>query len=374
MTDPGLTETRLRQLLLEADPGEPAVDVDALRRGGRRQRRRRQVASVGGAAALVCAVVVGAGLLLGPGTGTSSPAASTLPTSARSSTAATTARSPVRTVSPGEKVMISSSSDLSMTTTQLCYDFELNHPAAQRPRTCRSVTDGNQAPGTVGLQVEGSVQTGSVYSGIYLGTAAAAIVLTDLDTGATQVATIVRLAGPSTWVAYYATGPFTTRAIGPSSSQYAGAATYLQVAVYDAQGRFLTQLRPPTTAEASASSAKAIVTAFYGAIAVHDAVTAGQLLAPEYLATFASPTAFQSWVENFTSITVVSVGPPRSPSADELAQYPRYTDLLVVPVSYDAVLKQPSGNDASGPADRFLLVGRSSSAGPWLILNEGSSP
>ncbi len=372
MTDPGLTETRLRQLLLEADPGEPALDVEVLRRGGRRQRRRRQVTAVGGAAALMCAVVVGAGLLLGPGTGPSSPAASSAPTSSGSSTAGTTARSPVRTVLPGEKVMISSTADLSMTTTELCLDLGLDHPAAQRKRSCRSATDGNQAPASVALQVEGSVQTGSVYSGIYLGTAAAAIVLTDLDTGATQVATIVRLAGSSTWVAYYATGPFTSRTIGPSAAQVSGATGHLRVAVYDGGGRLLTQLRPPTTAEASA--AKAVVAAYYHAIAVHDAVAARRLLAPEYLAAFASTAAFQTWIENFTSLTGLSVGTPRAPSADELAQFSRYTDVSVVPVTYDAVLKQPSGNDASGSADRFLLVGRSSSVGPWLILYEGSAP
>jgi hypothetical protein len=374
MTDPGLTETRLRQLLLEADPGEPALDVDVLRRGGRRQRRRRQVTAVGGAAALMCAVVVGAGLLLGPGTGPSSPTASSAPTSSGSSTAGTTTRSPVRTVLSGEKVMISSTADLSMTTTELCLDLGLDHPAAQRQRSCRSATNGNQAPASVALQVEGSVQTGSVYSGIYLGTAAAAIVLTDLDTGVTQVATIVRLAVPSTWVAYYATGPFTSRTIGPSASQVAGATGHLRVAVYDGEGRLLAQLRPPTTAEADAVAAKAVVAAYYDAIAVHDAVAAGQLLAPEYLAAFASTAAFQTWIENFTSLTGLNVGTPRTPSADELAQFSRYADVSVVPVTYDAVLKQPSGNDASGSADRFLLVGRSSSVGPWLILSEGSAP
>jgi len=134
--------------------------------------------------------------------------------------------------------------------------------------------------------------------------------------------------------------------------------------------------QPPTPSSTNSPPGpppEATVRAYYKAIGGHDPAAVRALLAPEYFADFATEAAFKAWLANYVSLTTVAVQPGEAPFTDVAAQHPGYQDLTVVPVSYQAALTNPSGNEATGSMDRFVFVGRKDASSPWLILDIGSS-
>lgn len=104
-------------------------------------------------------------------------------------------------------------------------------PAAQRAYSCKSVTDGNQAQNSVGLQVTGG-SSGSLYSPLYIGPGDVARMTVEVG-GTVYRATVVKLAGhPGYATAYvWVTGRASTPAMGQFDA--------VKIMVYDAQGKLL---------------------------------------------------------------------------------------------------------------------------------------
>jgi hypothetical protein len=138
-----------------------------------------------------------------------------------------------------------------------------------------------------------------------------------------------------------------------------------------------TRSRTPCTATGADAPDKAI-TGYYTALGAHDARAACRYLSPEYLAQFgrfADLPGFDAWVANFASVTLRgSLTPsPASPSEQDPA-LPGYHDLYEYAVTYQAQLRTPSANETSGVMTRFVIVGRRTAQGPWLVLSIGTGP
>jgi hypothetical protein len=127
---------------------------------------------------------------------------------------------------------------------------------------------------------------------------------------------------------------------------------------------------PSTTRLPPARTPLETVTAYYAALGQHDTVSAASLLAPE-IRDFQEST-FGSDFTNVVSLTDIHdaveahVPPPGGiPSG--------YQDITQVSLAYNVVYKQVI-TDGSGPATRFVYVGRTSAAAPWLIIAIGTGP
>ena len=135
---------------------------------------------------------------------------------------------------------------------------------------------------------------------------------------------------------------------------------------------------PPPSAStpigAPLSAAEATASAYYTAIGAHDADAARAYLASEYFKGFATPAAYRAWIANYLNLTGLTIHSERPASADTAAQHPGYLDLTEVLVSYHAVLRAPSANESTGSMDRFVIVGRTSPAAPWLIVDITTGP
>jgi hypothetical protein len=140
----------------------------------------------------------------------------------------------------------------------------------------------------------------------------------------------------------------------------------------------------PTTSRARTSCAPTgseapdkAVTGYLTAVGAHDAQAACRYLAPEYVAQFdsrADPTAFDAWVANYVSLTLRGPlsSPVTTPGPD--AALPGYRDLHEYAVTYRAQLRTPVANETSGVMTRFVIVGRRTAQGPWLVLLIGTGP
>jgi hypothetical protein len=131
-------------------------------------------------------------------------------------------------VDPGERVDIGGGAYLTLSSQQKCVTFADEPGFAQ----CKSLTDGNQARGSVGMQGRGDA-TGSYVTGIYTASDAAKIVYT--HGGSHWVMTIVKLRNGGRNVAYFLTLP-------------AGTLTFEgddQITVYNRDGRPVTYLHQP---------------------------------------------------------------------------------------------------------------------------------
>ena len=129
----------------------------------------------------------------------------------------------------------------------------------------------------------------------------------------------------------------------------------------------------PGTATANPTAADAL-SGYFSALDAHDAAAARGYLSPEFLQGFGSPAAFDGWVANYLSLRDLGVRAPQAPAATTAGQFPGYRDLVLYPVSYQAVVKQPSANEVTGRLERFVLLGRTSPSGPWLVLDVATSP
>jgi hypothetical protein len=119
------------------------------------------------------------------------------------------------------------------------------------------------------------------------------------------------------------------------------------------------------------------VTGYYTALGAHDARAVCRYMAPEYLAEFdryADPSAFDAGVANYLSLTLR--GPLSSPVTMPAPDpgLPGYRDLHEYAVTYQAQLRTPSANETSGVMTRFVIVGRRTAQGPWLVLSIGTGP
>jgi hypothetical protein len=137
-----------------------------------------------------------------------------------------------------------------------------------------------------------------------------------------------------------------------------------------------TRTRTTCTPNGADAPGKA-VTGYYTALGVHDARAACRYLSPEYLAEFASNAdvpAFDAWVANYASLTLRGPlsCPVTTPGPD--AARPGYRDLHEYAVTYQAQLRTPSANETSGVMTRFVIVGRRTAQGPWLVLSIGTGP
>ncbi len=145
-------------------------------------------------------------------------------------------------------------------------------------------------------------------------------------------------------------------------------------------GTVSTASRPSLTVAPSSSppsgsvnqAAKATVLGYFNAISAHDPVAARTYLAPEYYKSFTSPAAFRAWLANYLSLTGLSVESQEPVGADAPAEHPGYTEFTELLVSYQAVLREPSGNEGTGRTERFIVLGRTGPAGPWVILDIAS--
>lgn len=225
MTQPDVREL-FRATVLH--PPLDQLDVDrAVRTGGRRRRLR-----IGATLASVAVVVVIAGTVVlsalsvtrtapAPTTATAS-ATSASPTPSQSpirptpsvssgqtkalvpsdfpSPPASLPNSPVIKVSPGERVDIGGGAYLTLSAQEKCVTFsdDVNFPQ------CKSLTDGNQARGSVGLQGRGG-EAGTYVTGVYSAPNATKIVLTRGNEH--WVMSIVKLRGGGKNIAFFLTLP-----------------------------------------------------------------------------------------------------------------------------------------------------------------------
>ncbi|MEY9965521.1 hypothetical protein ABIA33_003567 [Streptacidiphilus sp. MAP12-16] len=207
---------------------------------GRVRRRRRRIRRAVGLglvlpAALAAAVV---GVLLW-GSGGGGPVTRVAPMTAPTVTATRTqhsakptaslAASPtgawpsVRVVQSGRTVDFGHGMWMTLTAGQRCAG--LGQPGGS---TCKSVTDGNQGPGTVSQQIMGD-QSGTMYTPLYIGSGQVARMTVEVG-GTTYRATVVTLPGRPGYATGYVWGP-------PISGGLAGISP--KITVYDAQGQVL---------------------------------------------------------------------------------------------------------------------------------------
>jgi hypothetical protein len=104
--------------------------------------------------------------------------------------------------------------------------------------SCKSVTDGNQPQGTVGMELAGDTH-GMSYTPLYIGPGDVARMAIVVD-GIVHPVTVVKLAGHPGYATGYLWLP--TTGADASDPRLAGA----QVTVYDANGAVLASFTPPT--------------------------------------------------------------------------------------------------------------------------------
>jgi hypothetical protein len=126
----------------------------------------------------------------------------------------------VEVVKAGATVRIGHGATMVLTDSQRCVDD------GQGGSTCKSVVDGNQPPGTVGIQVFGEAGR-TLYSPLYIGSGRAARMTVTQD-GATHAAQVVTLAGNPGYATGYA---WVAGSADPADVP--------QVTVYDAAGTVL---------------------------------------------------------------------------------------------------------------------------------------
>lgn len=130
----------------------------------------------------------------------------------------------VLVVRPGQLVDAGHGNDLKLTRTERC----IGTPPDDW-WTCKSVVDGNQPVGTVGLQTA-SDATGTFWSPLYIGNGGAAARITLVADGVTYDAQVVRLVGHPNYATGYAWG---------APEDPPGSGDIPQITVYDAKGRIL---------------------------------------------------------------------------------------------------------------------------------------
>jgi len=144
--------------------------------------------------------------------------------------------SPVVSVSPGERVPLGGTQYMTLNPSQECV-LDSATPVKVTPGTnlwCKSLTDGNLAPGSVDLQTQGDASR-LLVTGYYLGDGATTVMVGSGPSA--RVATIVRVNGSRGPVAYFANLP-----AGDSLSQPMTRPTGRNVIVHDAHGRVLASL------------------------------------------------------------------------------------------------------------------------------------
>lgn len=225
----GPDEDRLRTALRDAATGvrpSPWPGGAVLRRARRRQRVRRT------ALALSAVAVVAAGGLgvvatrhrdaPGPVPVAGPPSAPATATAHSPVASPTPAWPAVRVLRPGQIIGVGQDTRLRLEPDRRC----LSVPGAPGGWNCKSVTDGNQAAGTVGLQSQGD-GSGTLYTPLYVGGGTVARMSVTVR-GRVYPLRVARLAGRPG----FATG------FGRAPSAGLGAAD-VTVSVYDASGRVL---------------------------------------------------------------------------------------------------------------------------------------
>lgn len=226
----------LRQALsAEADRFTPAPPplADVARRG-RAIRARRRIAVAAVIAAVAAVPVAVTALRHGEAPATSAPVAVAdrpsapvsphhTPAPARSGPAVPK----VRVVKPGVAFDIGLGQRMYLLPSERCVLDERAQPG------CKSVNDGNQAPGTVGLQSYGN-QHGTLYTPLYIGSGTPARITVETG-GRVLNATVVTLAGHPGYASGYVVGP---ALVGARPKGFHSAT----VTVYDRSGRVLARL------------------------------------------------------------------------------------------------------------------------------------
>lgn len=111
----------------------------------------------------------------------------------------------VRVVRPGEQIPVGDGFWIELTADQVCQG---NTDPTLGGTVCDSVTNGNQAPDSVGLRTEGLADGRTLYQALYLGDGAARMSVT-LD-GRTRPLHLLALPGHPGYAVGYAWGPAAT--------------------------------------------------------------------------------------------------------------------------------------------------------------------
>ncbi len=231
-------EEALRRALGEAAAGiEPAVwPARAIRERAARRRRARRIAvtlPVVAAAAAVCAGLLTGGAFGSRGATPVVPAASSAaPRPVPSASASPAVSWPeVRVVAPGRMIRLGHGVVM-----RLDHDGRCMHDDVTTEWTCKSVVDGNQPSGNVGLQTQGGADS-VLYTPLYVGPGHPARIAVDID-GHRYPAQVVTLAGDPNYATAYVWAP-------PSVSQrnFVGD---VEITVWDGGGKVLASFKPPS--------------------------------------------------------------------------------------------------------------------------------
>ncbi|MCX2185685.1 hypothetical protein KV205_35015 [Streptomyces sp. SKN60] len=205
-------DTELRELFATATLGitPPLVPMTAIEKAGRAFRRRR-----------IARRVAAAGLLLAPVAATSYGFFAPGP-------AATATVHTARIVAPGERVEVMTQRELWLTRDGLHWSTQA------QTNQFRSIADLDS--GTAGIVPHAEAVNGSaMLFGLYRGRGDAATVRIVTDEG-TVTGSVVRLAGPSDWGAWYVTVPLLDKAV-----VWDGKALIHSITVRDASGQTIAQ-------------------------------------------------------------------------------------------------------------------------------------
>jgi hypothetical protein len=128
---------------------------------------------------------------------------------------------PVLVVRPGQRIDLGHGGWMTLTSSERCVGVADGY-------SCKSVTDGNQPPNTVSVQISGS-SAGTLYSPLYIGPGQAARMTVQVA-GGTYQARVVTLAGHPGYATGYVWGKADSSTAVP------------KITVYDASGRVLARL------------------------------------------------------------------------------------------------------------------------------------
>ncbi|MBY8881767.1 hypothetical protein [Actinacidiphila acidipaludis] len=235
---------RLRRALRDAATGirpSPWPARAVMERAGRGRRNRRLTVTLSAVAVVAAA---GSGIVLtenragGSGGPQAAPAAAPAAPGHGTPTASHVPTSPptpaltwptVRVVAPGRVVVMGHGPRLKLEAGQRCV-------GTPGDWSCKSVTDGNQAAGTVSLQSQGGT-TGALYTPLYIGGGTAARMSVTVA-GHEYPLQVVTLPGHPGYATGYGTAPAPARGPGERLPAF----TELKVTVYDTSGTVLATL------------------------------------------------------------------------------------------------------------------------------------
>ena len=228
-----LLRAALREEAFALEPSAwPAREI--LSRAAKRRRARRIAFALPAAAAVACAAVLTLGrtgpadhVRMVPGSSAVSPSPSP---SASASTPPAVNWPSVRVVSPGRTLDLGHGQRMRLETTERCVSI-----AGGGGWNCKSVIDGNQPAGTVSMQVEGTARGDALYTPLYLGPGTPTR-MTVTVSGHVYPLQVVTLPGHPRYATGYGWVPSAPSPWGPQP----------QIRVYDAAGKLLASLIPPT--------------------------------------------------------------------------------------------------------------------------------